>query len=735
VAPAASPAPLSRDHFAAGIQSLRLGRFPEAESALIGSLIDTTVPAAWRTWFLARARIGRGDTIGALEALDTLPANAIPRLKFDAALMAARLEAAETSPYRGIARLLSHSEDPSLGARARYHAGELLLEFADTAGAARIWRDLCSYHPSSPYSHKASLRLLEFPANAGEIDAYGILNIARSAALLEDFGTAHQALETLARKRIDRRLRDDVLLLHGDVLFRLSRYRDALVCYREAILVSTDPAQRSEAERGTALCRLYLGDSPSRTDALHAIRRRAIAEDLQDRLETLSALMRVRGDSQGAAEIRSVLARPSLEDFLEALRRVPRSVNGEDLWESPVVRAAWRSALERAEEIAHRSDRALAVALLAERGIGRADDLWRAVLAESPRDALLERARRAIERFSAGKDSRGYGREADALLGAALRALGDGEAAVAVSRLRTIRYGYPGSPAAAEAARLLERTNAAWLERTPPSTPEHDARVADARRLLEAGAAREAALELEGVGGIAAAQLRIRSLEMASQTSDAINEAESARGAATWPIHFDELPAWISRALFPLPDSPLFRAAADSEGVDPAFLAALARVRTRFDPVWHGGFQFGILALDAEAVGLAAQFPNAPRLRPEDLLLPDRSLALGAWMIRMLGEMLEDSSEARIAGLLAVGIGNAPEWEPGMSVLEWIAHLPFRSARDATLDVLDARDRYARHFARPSPSRALTPSRPAPASRAAPQTAPRPAAGATRNRS
>jgi len=107
--------------------------------------------------------------------------------------------------------------------------------------------------------------------------------------------------------------------------------------------------------------------------------------------------------------------------------------------------------------------------------------------------------------------------------------------------------------------------------------------------------------------------------------------------AVTWAIIAAIMPAWYARLLYPLNNIPTLRAAATREQLDPALLAAVIQVESKWDPdaVSHAG-AVGLMQLEPATASFIATQPSPPPGDPGRLSDSDVSINYGAWYLRYL---------------------------------------------------------------------------------------------------
>lgn len=124
----------------------------------------------------------------------------------------------------------------------------------------------------------------------------------------------------------------------------------------------------------------------------------------------------------------------------------------------------------------------------------------------------------------------------------------------------------------------------------------------------------------------------------------------------TWAIVNAIMPAWYERLLYPLNNIPAIQAAAHRNGLDPALLAGVIQVESKWDPgaVSHAG-AVGLMQLEPATAKFIATQASPPDGNPDDLTDPDVSIAYGAWYLRYL----IDSTGSLDAALVAYNAGEA----------------------------------------------------------------------------
>jgi soluble lytic murein transglycosylase len=107
--------------------------------------------------------------------------------------------------------------------------------------------------------------------------------------------------------------------------------------------------------------------------------------------------------------------------------------------------------------------------------------------------------------------------------------------------------------------------------------------------------------------------------------------------AIAWAIVAAIMPAWYARLLYPLNNIPTLQAAAQREQLDPALIAAVIQVESKWDPdaVSHAG-AMGLMQLEPSTAQFIASQRNAPPGAPSRLSDSDVSINYGSWYLRYL---------------------------------------------------------------------------------------------------
>jgi soluble lytic murein transglycosylase len=128
---------------------------------------------------------------------------------------------------------------------------------------------------------------------------------------------------------------------------------------------------------------------------------------------------------------------------------------------------------------------------------------------------------------------------------------------------------------------------------------------------------------------------------------------------AAWVVK--EEPDWYLRARYPLEYEPVIASHAQSRQLDPALLAAMVYVESRFDPnAESAAGALGLMQLLPEtAEGIAAR-TGGDRFVVSDLRDPELNVRYGTWYLRLLLDRYGRVDLALAA--YHAGQGNVDEW-------------------------------------------------------------------------
>jgi len=671
----------SDTYFLQGLLAMNSNKIVLAEKYFDSAAVMSD-SSEWIQLFQAKIYLAKSDTERAKALLDELSVKGNSRISFDAAMFRAEIVTESETAYSSMKSLLSFIDDSIYGAEAAYLCGEILIKSGDTESALKIWTELSMLFPKSEEAYKSVLKISELSESLNSFEPYLLYRMAKCAFEHGDAQTASMLLKPLTRRRVDRRLRDDILLLQAEADFKLSSYREAFESYRDAASVTQNLLKREKAELGLILCKLYIGDSESRAAALKTIKQSKLEDRLADTIAMLASLMRCRGDSETYSDLMQVISTPTFESFIHEYHRAVSDSS---------LAINWRTALDVAERIEDSFDKALASALLAENSPLSAADLWRQTISLGASNYLILLAEDNITKKN---DSNRATLEADALLNAALREFNLGRINSAFSLFRVLRLSYPGTVASFESEKISRKIIEPYFR--IDSKLNRDLQTAQI--LIEGKAFQEAINILKGRYDPASVMLRIDAYEKSGLFHKSIREAEDFINNISMNITLFDIPETFLIHLFPIPYKELFRLCGESYGIDPALLASIARIQTRFDPYFQSGYRVGIAGVDVDATTFAKNFIDAPKLEPFELLIPSKAVALQAWLLKNLKSAVNDSAPYKIASAYYSGPANLPNIVNCKNELEWISSLPFKSARVFALDFQYAYSIYKKYF-------------------------------------
>jgi soluble lytic murein transglycosylase len=138
----------------------------------------------------------------------------------------------------------------------------------------------------------------------------------------------------------------------------------------------------------------------------------------------------------------------------------------------------------------------------------------------------------------------------------------------------------------------------------------------------------------------------------------AVSVLALAMGAA-WVV--EEEPDWYLRARYPLEYEQIIRAHADNHDLDPALLAAVVYVESRFDPnARSAAGAIGLMQLLPDTAEGIAVRTGGHRFVVADLRDPEINVRYGSWYLDHLRERYDDTRTALAA--YHAGQGNVDAW-------------------------------------------------------------------------
>jgi soluble lytic murein transglycosylase len=162
-------------------------------------------------------------------------------------------------------------------------------------------------------------------------------------------------------------------------------------------------------------------------------------------------------------------------------------------------------------------------------------------------------------------------------------------------------------------------------------------------------------------------------------------------GAAAWVV--EAKPSWFQRAQYPLEYDQAIRAYARERGLDPALVAAMIYVESRFDAnvTSHAG-AIGLMQILPDTGRFIARSTGGDDFVVADLRDPDLNVRYGTWLLTYLLDRYDGDVATALAAYHA-GPANVDAWrEEGSGVR-------FPETRHYVDEVLRVRDVYAEAYA------------------------------------
>jgi len=159
--------------------------------------------------------------------------------------------------------------------------------------------------------------------------------------------------------------------------------------------------------------------------------------------------------------------------------------------------------------------------------------------------------------------------------------------------------------------------------------------------------------------------------------------------AGAWVV--DEQPDWYLRTRYPLEYEQIIRAHADNHHLDPALLAAVVYVESRFDPnARSSAGAIGLMQLLPDTAEGIALRTGGRRFVVADLRDPEINVRYGSWYLDHLRARYDDMRTALAA--YHAGQGNVDAW------LRDGASIEFPETRSYVDEVTRVRDVYAKAY-------------------------------------
>jgi soluble lytic murein transglycosylase len=159
----------------------------------------------------------------------------------------------------------------------------------------------------------------------------------------------------------------------------------------------------------------------------------------------------------------------------------------------------------------------------------------------------------------------------------------------------------------------------------------------------------------------------------------------------------------VREITLPLQHEDIIRQQADDKDVDAALIAAIIYEESKFrDQTSHAGAR-GLMQITPQTADYIAAKSGGTAFEQGDLATPQVNIAYGSWYLRYL---LHKYAGREILALAAynAGEGKVDEWVAGASArgerFRVAQHIPFPETRRYVQQVLDARIRYRRTYAR-----------------------------------
>jgi soluble lytic murein transglycosylase len=177
--------------------------------------------------------------------------------------------------------------------------------------------------------------------------------------------------------------------------------------------------------------------------------------------------------------------------------------------------------------------------------------------------------------------------------------------------------------------------------------------------------------------------------------------------AALAALALISLKPWADKAVqeftLPLRHEDVIRQQANAKNLDPALIAGVIYVESRFrDQTSHAGAK-GLMQLMPATADYIARKSGGTEFVQGDLADPQINIAYGSWYLRYLLEHYHGHTALALAAYNA-GEGKVDQWWRDAAdrgeKFRVADHIPFPETREYVTKVLDARAKYRREYAR-----------------------------------
>jgi soluble lytic murein transglycosylase len=159
----------------------------------------------------------------------------------------------------------------------------------------------------------------------------------------------------------------------------------------------------------------------------------------------------------------------------------------------------------------------------------------------------------------------------------------------------------------------------------------------------------------------------------------------------------------VQEFALPLRHEDIIRQQAEAKNLDPALIAGVIYVESRFrDQTSHAGAK-GLMQILPSTADYIARKSGGTRFVQGDLASPQINISYGSWYLRYLLQHYHGNELLALAAYNA-GEGKVDEWYREASArgedFEGATHIPFPETRNYVERVFEARQRYRREYKR-----------------------------------